>query len=219
MVQLAWLTPDNLPTQLRRVTLYVPDDLDFYAMLKGALVPLFSSENFEEHGTLTPDECSQFWVNWDAENDWKNEVTIGSIIFTAGDTKPDCSLWCDGAEVAQAAYPVLYAAIGDTFGSASSGYFKLPDLQDRFPAGSVPETTGNLEAGDTGGEVEHTLTTDEIPSHAHSVHAHDLGVIGLELLPASTPAITGGQTGSAGGGEGHNNMPPYLTLNAYIIAE
>lgn len=62
----AWLTPDALPSSTKCIQVEVPDDLDFFAMLMGAIVPLFDPENFEEFGDLTPEECAQYWRDWDA---------------------------------------------------------------------------------------------------------------------------------------------------------
>ena len=70
MTKSAWLTPDALPTSTRCVTLTVPDDFDFFSILKGAISALFELENWEEFGTLTPEECAQYWIDWDADNDW-----------------------------------------------------------------------------------------------------------------------------------------------------
>lgn len=73
-------------------------------------------------------------------------------------------------------------------------------------------------AGDTGGEATHTLTTDEIPAHTHTVPYN------LETWRGSSGNIrnpvTNGSGGtvtsnSAGGGQAHNNMPPYLVVYAW----
>ena len=85
-------------------------------------------------------------------------------------------------------------------------------LMDRFLIGSG----GTYETGETGGETNVTLTVDQMPSHTHG-----------ELVTASSP--TGGwysrvvadsgpneptveirQTAQTGGGQAHNNMPPYI---------
>lgn len=68
---LGWLTPDSLPETRQCVLLVVPPrGGDFYAMLKGALVPLFDSENYELEGTLTEEECALYWRQWDAQQRW-----------------------------------------------------------------------------------------------------------------------------------------------------
>jgi hypothetical protein len=60
----AWITPDSLPASERCVQISVPDDLDFFSMLKGALVDLLDPENYEEIGDLTPQECADYWLGW-----------------------------------------------------------------------------------------------------------------------------------------------------------
>ena len=70
-----------------------------------------------------------------------------------------------------------------------------------------------------GGEERHTLTVSEIPSHVHSTKYTGTTVIGCTSyatnsgvqFPAGTPygSMAVG-TGSTGGGQGHNNMPPYV---------
>lgn len=216
--RMPWHTKDSEPGLKCRV-FSLPDDSSWLADFIGALIPLTRAWNWEQVGTLSPDEMAQFWTDVLAGIDLRKDcMSIGTVLFTAGSDKPDNALWCNGAEVEQSAYPLLYDVLGNTWGSASPGNFKLPDLRDRVPVGTTPGSTGDYGLGDTGGAKTHTLTTDEIPAHTHSVHDHETGVIGLEILPASTPALTSGTSGSTGGGEAHNNMPPYAALNAYIIA-
>ena len=75
-------------------------------------------------------------------------------------------------------------------------------------------------AGSTGGEIEHTLTVDEIPSHAHTYkrHAFDRNDAdpdtGEDVYGANNKTLNAheGTTGYVGGGLAHNNMPPYLSV-------
>jgi hypothetical protein len=74
-------------------------------------------------------------------------------------------------------------------------------------------TSGSgFEYGDTGGEVNHTLTLDEIPAHTHSVRGNKLQADGNAANPSGI--VSGvqdtGESGSAGGDGAHNNMPPYV---------
>ncbi len=67
--------------------------------------------------------------------------------------------------------------------------------------------------GDTGGEIEHTLTTEEIPSHAHTTPSGGdrLQADGNASRPAGIlSGVTPNVTGPVGGGLPHNNMPPFV---------
>jgi hypothetical protein len=68
-------------------------------------------------------------------------------------------------------------------------------------------------AGESGGEEKHTLTVDEIPPHTHSVHyGIDTGRPGFAATVISDASYTANLVNSAGGGQPHNNMPPYLSV-------
>ncbi|WP_199118722.1 hypothetical protein [Pedobacter sp. ASV28] len=87
-----------------------------------------------------------------------------------------------------------------------------PDLRDRFVLGAGL----NYSVAAIGGEKEHRLTIDEMPSHSHGYTAprNDQNVDAGGN--SRYGAVQGGTTTSTGGNLPHNNMPPYYTL-AYII--
>lgn len=75
-------------------------------------------------------------------------------------------------------------------------------------------------AGSTGGEASHTLTASEMPAHTHKTGNNGghyaFGGGSTATGPAGgsgyATALTGIDTGSAGGGQAHNNLPPYLAV-------
>lgn len=71
----------------------------------------------------------------------------------------------------------------------------------------------NFSAGATGGEINHLLTVDEMPSHSHAGQVgggFNDGATGFFQNAAALNGIN--QTlylNNTGGGNAHNNMPPY----------
>ncbi len=115
------------------------------------------------------------------------------------------------------------------------------DLRGRFVVGYNANDTDYDQVGKTGGEKAHALTEDEMPAHTHAggtdyggIHNHYGHVIqasgdwkggGNDSSPNSTsrPGYTNDAGGHShqlniqqtGGGQSHENRPPYYTL-AYI---
>ncbi len=78
------------------------------------------------------------------------------------------------------------------------------------------------EVNITGGEATHTLTVNEIPSHRHVTGPSNLSAYGGGLADIKQEANAGWKTnldqintGYTGGGQAHNNMPPYITAYCF----
>lgn len=72
-------------------------------------------------------------------------------------------------------------------------------------------------AGSSGGESEHTLTTEEIPDHTHRYNytgqSDTVGTGAFKIVdPNGTSNMYTGTSTSNCGGQAHNNMPPYLAV-------
>ena len=130
-------------------------------------------------------------------------------------------------------YPIgsIYMNVSEIDPSAIFPITTWQRLEGRFLLGA----NGSYSGGTTGGEASHTLTTNEIPAHNHSLndpgHTHrytitrcsysgdfdrtftGLGVSSANTTTDNTTLVKTGITiQSIGGGQSHNNMPPYLAV-------
>lgn len=134
-------------------------------------------------------------------------------------------LLCDGREVSRTTYAVLYSAIGSTFGNGDgSTTFNLPDPRGRalVVAGTGTGLTARTNGQKFGTET-HTLTVDEMPSHAHVVFGYpELAsadkspnkVIIDDDYDNSGTALQSA-TSLKGGDTAHNNVQP--SFGAYLF--
>lgn len=83
--------------------------------------------------------------------------------------------------------------------------------------GSTAYNQVNCPAGEMGGEAWHTLTVNEMPSHTHNITRYTAS--GSSTGNALDTAVNVKRTNdaaygalAAGGGQKHNNMPPYLAV-------
>src|SRR5689334_1883596 len=144
-------------------------------------------------------------------------VAVGVVVWRPVNSIPSGYLLCNGGEVSRTIYANLYAVFGTTFGSGdNSTTFNLPDLNGLFLRGSGPGGANGV--GSTGGAATVTLTEAQIPAHKHGFPPGDdasgfllkSSVAGKSLdILASGDAIVATETASAGGGQSHENLPPF----------
>lgn len=141
-------------------------------------------------------------------------------------------------------YPV--GSIYTTTGSSNPNTMWAGTTWERYASGRVLMGAGtytensvsyNYANGDTGGEIKHTLTTDEMPSHSHSAscstagaHTHTLsasihgggnwheGNDGDEGMATITTSSAGAHShtvtiSSTGGNGAHENRQPYIVVS------
>lgn len=127
-------------------------------------------------------------------------------------------------------YPIgsIYRSVNSTDPSELFGG-KWELLKDVF----LMAAGDSYPAGSKGGEAEHVLTVEEMPIHDHSLESitgtDDMNFIngsGSFLLQnsdttmgwssAKNAQMMYGNTGSTGGSQPHNNLPPYLAVYTWV---
>lgn len=116
-------------------------------------------------------------------------------------------------QVMQAIYPVGSIIINEspTNPATTFGFGTWERIQGKFILGA----SATYPVNSTCGEATHTLTSQEMPLHSHGpseglsfmMYKGNGGNLGV---PAGQAAYGAGVTGTSGGGQAHNNMPPYV---------
>lgn len=216
--------------------LSIPNDDTWIALVNGALSTLLFPQFWiqtEIGGKTIESVNEEFAVMW---LDYLGLLEmIGAVIPMCVDVLPTNMLWCDGSEYLRVDYPDLYGRLPSAF-ITDADHFITPDLRGRFVVGSG-QGVGLVERpfASDGGEEIHVLNVDEMPVHTHADagHTHSYTAPLAQLVNGTSSAVPGGAselpfstTGSgnadiqnAGGGEGHNNMPPYLALRFALVAK
>lgn len=172
-----------------------------------------------------------------------DEMPVGTVIVYALPTPPQEWALCDGS-VVLASTPLGKALVeaGNPYGDDGTNP-RVPAIQGRTIVGD--NGSGSYAVGGTGGVEQVTLTVNQMPSHDHAVILTDPGhhhylASGPEGGPHPTIMQNGnngaiyGPTANAwtgvrvltdnkwdmsrntGGGQAHDNMPPFIVLNHII---
>lgn len=153
---------------------------------------------------------------------------LAEVMMFAGNFAPRGWLLCNGQLMPLSQNTALFSLLGTSYGGDGRTTFGLPNLIRRFTMawGNAPGLSSR-DLGETGGEASVTLITSEMPAHSHSL----IGTLS-EVRPRGTTApvvlgaAKGGDEGSSsntlsvmGGGQPHNNMPPYLAVTFCIATQ
>ena len=161
---------------------------------------------------------------------------LGEIRLLAGNYAPAGWALCQGQILAIQYFTALYSLLGTRYGGDGKTTFALPDLR-----GSVPVDQGQgsgldrYNLGQSGGEIDHTLSVSELPAHTHSFNGSQ--------VQANAKQAAGNYYGAGGrlatlygasssptqmapyavmsdtGDQPHSNQQPYLVLSFIIALE
>jgi microcystin-dependent protein len=158
---------------------------------------------------------------------------IGEIRMFGGNFAPNGWALCQGQLIAIVENTTLFQLIGTTYGGDGQTTFALPNLQSRIPLhqGQGPGLTNRVISA-TGGQEQVGLELAQMPTHAHPIHTDAPATSGSPSnnLPGNTSGPNALYSTSppqanifnpagnvnVGGGQPHDNMMPYLTINFII---
>jgi len=165
-----------------------------------------------------------------------SDAFVAEIRMFAGNFAPKGWAFCNGQLLPISQNTALFSLLGTTYGGDGRSTFALPNLQGSAPlhAGQGPGLSDRALGG-SGGSTAVALTSAEMPSHGHLVNsvggtgdrntpAGNLwaqAMSGRRAIPAYAPTANAtmapGALADAGGGQPHDNMPPFLAVT-FIIA-
>jgi microcystin-dependent protein len=154
-----------------------------------------------------------------------SEIRIFSFNFP-----PKGWAFCNGQTLPINQNQALFSLLGTTYGGNGVTTFMLPNLQ-----GATPIHQGRgFVLGQSGGEVNHTLISNEMPAHSHSVFGSSTaanaaspagnlwaaGNTAYDALPPASPgtsvAMAPAAVNFAGGSQPHANLQPVSVLSLCI---
>jgi len=211
----------------RCITVYIPDDDAFLSLLAGLLNLPASEGNYQGADENKIAALAQQWRDAYVQTDWAGCQTmtmpVGSIIQYGAVAVPTGWLSCDGSMVAKADHPALWDVLGDWWGTPTETHFYLPDYRNRSPMGYDDTIPPLYPFASHQGQMNHTLTVDEIPAHHHTNYptaaGSDWNVISAASASVNAAAPDSNfRTWDTGGGEPHNNLHPVAVCNFIIYA-
>lgn len=161
---------------------------------------------------------------------------VGEIKMFAGNFAPRGWAFCDGQLLAVSQNDALFSLFGTIYGGDGRTTFGLPDLRGRIPLhqGQGPGLSSR-KIGNKSGQEDVTLTTNQLPSHTHTMKASNssgeratpsgsvLSRSNVVNIYRSSPAaativdMSAQAVSNTGGSQHHSNLMPFLCIH-YIVA-
>lgn len=163
-----------------------------------------------------------------------SEPFLSEIRMFSFDFPPRGWARCDGQLLPIAQNQALFFLLGTTYGGNGQTNFALPDLRGRVPIheGQGPGLT-NRVLGQSLGAQSVTLSSAELAQHAHPQAARSASAdltTPASTLPAqaqspiwragaATTVSTGNVSTTAGQGQPHDNVMPFLVVSFAIALQ
>ena len=168
---------------------------------------------------------------------------VGEIRIFGFDFAPRGWAFCNGQVLPITNNTALFSILGTTYGGNGRTTFALPNFQGRVPMAPAQGSGLSLrDLGEAEGSETATLLVSEMPAHNHTLNAtsangSQVTAQGAQLARgfkgniqnsriakmysnvAPATAMAPNALSTAGSGQPHNNMMPYLTLNFCIALQ
>lgn len=160
-----------------------------------------------------------------------SEPYVGEIRLFGGSFAPAGWAFCNGALMPISENETLFTLIGTTYGGDGQETFGLPDLQGRLPMHMGTALGQTMQLGERAGVESVTLTSNQMPSHSHSVIASAAPGFANRptgMTPGTSPNVdlyadgpassnlAAGSVVPVGGSQPHENVQPFLVISFII---
>lgn len=198
-------------------------DQDYVISLDNTKKYLFEFEIADEFGTILTTDVVNVGIPimFIGENDGIPSVGVGKLP-EQGALDVDGDIYSNGEHIFLAVHPVgsIYMSVSGVNPGTVFGGTWVAWGSGRVPVGVDTGQTEFNTVEETGGAKTHTLTTTEMPVHAHTVKSDivhgDGEVVTSEILNVGIFWGSGRRrytniSYNAGSGGAHNNLQPYIT--------
>lgn len=143
---------------------------------------------------------------------WHDD-SIADSVFTCVSTGSGTSGGGSGGGGGPTSVVPSGAVMAFDLSACPSGWSPVTAAQGRFIVGTGTLGSDSYGLGATGGEAQHSLTIAEMPAHEHGIGTYGLvSAAGGNVYGLHGSYDAGTYTKPSGGGQPHENRPPYLAL-------